>query len=315
VPPDEVDAPPGPASRELILIEQRATGESVAEWSRGLEPVELPGAQAWLQRGGAGQSAVLIVRRGDTLVGLNSPDLAPEELLQVAASLELLDLASGERAVVLEFAAIDNQTPTGYLPRADWSADGAYFNVAIPSSKVLVPEATAALYRVSAGGAVEELGSLSGSLTAGGPIEFEFSPDGAWVAYGTFDVGSLESELHLAKADGTDDRVVERFDGGHGFVGHGWSPDGTRYLYESLGQGGRIAGIDGALERFAEGLGVMGAEWTSAESFVYYAVAVDEAGLYIYRPNEPMRVVAGGLLGGPVFDVLPEAEPPAGDGR
>lgn len=97
VPPAEVDQAPRPIPEALTIVETRATDEAVMLASQGMEPVDVPGADAaWLQRGtlnpdGTGTSSVVIVRHGDALVGLNSMGLTVDELLQVAAALEVVE--------------------------------------------------------------------------------------------------------------------------------------------------------------------------------------------------------------------------------
>jgi len=75
------------------VTQQRATYEAVAQRTDPAEPVDIAGQQGWLRRGvrnadGTGtDSAALLVRDG-TLISVSSFRLSPEELVDIAASLQ-----------------------------------------------------------------------------------------------------------------------------------------------------------------------------------------------------------------------------------
>ena len=271
-----------------------------------VDVIMLAGADLYAVNADSGAVKKVVERAGAGRFAL-SPD-GKRAVLSLPQALELLDLETGERTHVLAFAPIDNATPTGYLPRADWNSDGTFFNVAIPTGRVFTADGTATLYRVSADGKVQTLGALHGSFMAGGPIEFEFSPDGTQVAYGTFDTTTQVATMHLALSDGTGDRVIDQIDRDHGLMGLGWSPDSALYIYSLLPDGGGVfARLISSGETFAAGKQVVAAKWTASDSFVY----TDGSALYLYRPGEPMRQVVGGDAGGMLFDVRPEPAAPA----
>ncbi|MHB1294384.1 MAG: LolA family protein [Anaerolineae bacterium] len=87
----------------LRIVEQRATYEIVTNWTQGAAPIAMPEGKGWVRRGaqsltGATDSAVLALRDG-TLVSLNSFTLTPEELYELAKTLQTVP---GSRAPLPE---------------------------------------------------------------------------------------------------------------------------------------------------------------------------------------------------------------------
>lgn len=93
VPPEEA-ATDAPAQRNgLSIMERRATYAWLTRWTEQAEPVLVPAGKGWLRRGvrnpdGTGSNSAVIVLRDGALISIASLGLAPEQLLQVAASLE-----------------------------------------------------------------------------------------------------------------------------------------------------------------------------------------------------------------------------------
>jgi len=62
--------------------------------------------------------------------------------------------------------------------------------------------------------------------------QLSWSPDGAWIAYGTQSLA-----LALVRPDGTEGHVVEVDTGSAGVIGPAWSPDGSAILFATLSNG------------------------------------------------------------------------------
>ncbi len=94
VPPDEASTNTQPGTHGVLVTELLADYELVRSWTDGAEPLELGGAQAWLRRGdydpttGLGSNSAALVLRGGTLISVSSFGIAPEQLLEIASSLQ-----------------------------------------------------------------------------------------------------------------------------------------------------------------------------------------------------------------------------------
>ena len=92
-----------PASAEAGLMdalqkgvqigEQKATYQSVIDWTAGADPMVVPEGKAWVRRGernvdGTGSDSAALALRDGTLISASSFLLSPEELLKIAASLQ-----------------------------------------------------------------------------------------------------------------------------------------------------------------------------------------------------------------------------------
>ncbi len=229
-------------------------------------------------------------------------------------TLALLDIGTGKLTRVLDFDAIDNRTPAGYMPVVTWSSESGTFLAVIPSRDPYAADATATVYRFALDGSSQKLGSLSGSFLLNGVVDFAISPDRAHLVYGTFDfAGSQTSALHMANIDGSDDRVIEQVDRDGGLAGLGWSPDSAHYLYSILPVNrGRIAGVDGGAEDFAPGMAVFHAEWVDASSFYFYFYGYQgtAAGYYLQRLGQAPQSVFGDVPEAGWFDYRQSQEQP-----
>ena len=129
VPPEEAAQNVMAGPHGISVQQQRATDSLVAQWTEGTESITLTAVPAWLRRGvhnadGTGSdSAVLVVRDG-TLIAVSSFQVAPEELLKVADSLQ---------AVPGGHTALANPTlPTPAAPTTATPAPTPAFNVLRP---------------------------------------------------------------------------------------------------------------------------------------------------------------------------------------
>jgi Tol biopolymer transport system component len=157
---------------------------------------------------------------------------------------------------VLEYPGVMTYSEYQYYPQPAWAADSQYLRVAIPFEDPLAePPQPVELWHVPApdfpvaGDSASDQATLLASVPAASFIRppVAFSPDLRRIVYiqRTGDPQQNLRELHLAKADGPDDKVIQtraRME----FLG--WSPDGEHYAF-SIGdpQSGVIAGVDGAL--------------------------------------------------------------------
>lgn len=97
VPLDEAATNTLPDQRGVSIIEKRADYETLRNWTDGAEPFALDGAQGWLRRGdfdpnvGTGSNSAAYVLRDGTLIAISSFTIAPEQLVQIAKSLERVE--------------------------------------------------------------------------------------------------------------------------------------------------------------------------------------------------------------------------------
>src|SRR5581483_6634523 len=81
-------------TKSISIIEKLADYELMRNWTQGAGPMDLNGVQTWVRRGDfnpntnlGGNSAVLVLRDG-TLISISSFSVTPEQLLDVAKSLQ-----------------------------------------------------------------------------------------------------------------------------------------------------------------------------------------------------------------------------------
>ncbi len=107
VPSGEAGASATAGPNGLNVIERRATYDTVSNWTLGTESIQIADAQAWLRRGvhnadGTGSDSAALVMRDGTLISVSSFNVPQEELVKVAASLQVVAGAH---------AALSNPTP------------------------------------------------------------------------------------------------------------------------------------------------------------------------------------------------------------
>ncbi|MBI2954940.1 MAG: zf-HC2 domain-containing protein [Chloroflexi bacterium] len=93
VPPDEVEKSSPDRLIGIGIVQQRATSDMINRWTQMAETVSIGNARGWLRRGvrnadGTGSNSSVLVLRDGTLVSIGSFALSPEELLEVAESLQ-----------------------------------------------------------------------------------------------------------------------------------------------------------------------------------------------------------------------------------
>lgn len=92
-PPDEAAQAVTGGPHGVTIVEQRATYNMVARWTAQATATTIAGGQGWLRRGihnadGTGSNSAAIVLRDGTLISVASFSLAPNDLIQIAASLQ-----------------------------------------------------------------------------------------------------------------------------------------------------------------------------------------------------------------------------------
>ena len=152
-----------------------------------------------------------------------------------------LDLVNADgtnyRQNVVVFPTIITYSEYTYKPRPQWSADGAYFTVAIPSADPLAADPSFTVYRISVDGAVTPLANQPGNIVFGGAIAPQIAPDGQHLVYSAGQSDGSGDVLHMLALLG--DAVGDNsFDSQMGPIGLGWSPDSQNYVYAVTPPGG-----------------------------------------------------------------------------
>jgi len=94
VPADEATTNTLPDQHGVSIIEKRADYETVRNWTDGAEAFALDGAQGWIRRGdydprvGTGSNSAAYVLRDGTLISISSFSIKPEQLVEIAKSLQ-----------------------------------------------------------------------------------------------------------------------------------------------------------------------------------------------------------------------------------
>ncbi len=152
--------------------------------------------------------------------------------------LDLINVdGSNHRQNVVTFPAITTYSEYTFKPKPQWSADGSYFTVAIPSADPMAADSSVAFYKVGADGAVTPRGTTPGNFVFGGGIQSQIAPDGAHAVFSRGDSSGGPEALHLLtlQAGAPGDNV---FATQTGAVGWGWSPDAAVYAYTVVPSGG-----------------------------------------------------------------------------
>ena len=164
--------------------------------------------------------------------------------------IDLIDVdGSNHHQNVVTFPTIVTYSEYTFKPRPQWSADGSFFTVAVPSHDPMAADSSVALYRVTAAGAATPYGTVPGNFVFGGGIQMQIAPDGAHAAFSRGDPAGGPESLHMLaiQSDALGDEV---FDTQSGAVGWGWSPDSDVYVYSV------VPTTDGGGKAYATGPGV-----------------------------------------------------------
>src|SRR5262249_3620433 len=116
-----------------------------------------------------------------------------------------------------------------------WSADGSYFTVAVPSHDPMAADSSVAFYRVTAAGAATPYGSVPGNFVFGGSIQVQLAPNGAHASYSQGDPGGGPESLHMLtiQSDSLGNDVFATQSGPRGW---GWGTDSDVYVFSAGGK-------------------------------------------------------------------------------
>ena len=229
--------------------------------------------------------------------------------------LDLIDAdGSNHLANVVDFPLIVTYSEYTFKPRPQWSADGSYFTVAIPSADPMAADSSVAFHRVTAAGAATAAGTVPGNFVFGGNIQMQLAPDGAHAVYSRHGAADGPQELHLLTIQsGALGNTV--FDTQVSPIGWGWSPDASVYVYSvvpSAGGGKAYAtgpGVE-APHAFAQDLtAVKDLHWVNGNTVVFLG-QVSGSPWTLYRQitgGEPgaLQTLVLGLTEQTTFDVRP----------
>jgi Tol biopolymer transport system component len=218
-----------------------------------------------------------------------------------------LDLVNADgsnyRQNVISFPSILTYSEYTYKPTPQWSADGTFFNVSIPSPDPMAADARTDLYRVGVDGIVQPLTSLPVNTVFGGNVNPPlFAPNGRFVMYSLGQPDGTGEVLHLLELL-PEGGVGERTMGPTLFLrGYGWSPDSSYFAYSvtpdgAPGQGYVTGTAVESVQPWANGLTVVRAlEWENATTLVFLGNIGPRDTWSLYRQvlgAEPVLLASG----------------------
>jgi hypothetical protein len=217
--------------------------------------------------------------------------------------LDLVNADGGNyRQGVITFPSIITYSEYTYKPLPQWSADGAFFNVVIPSFDPMAADAFADFYYIGVDGIVTSRAHVSANVVFGGALNPpRFSPDGQFAAYSQGQADGSGEVLHLLefRPDGSLGDLP--FDPQPGLQGWGWSPDSRSFAYtiipgSTAGQGYVTGTAPGSVQPFATGLTSLHTlEWIDPATLVFLG-QINFGGWSIYRQvlgAEPTLLASG----------------------
>jgi len=229
--------------------------------------------------------------------------------------IDLLDATGPQRHKdVITFPAIVTYSEYAYKPHVQWSADGSYFTVGVPTQDPMAANAAITFYRVNADGTVKLLGSHPGNYVFGGSIPPQIAPDGAHVVYTQVNPAGGPEALHMLtiQSDALGDNA---FDSQSSVGGWGWSPDSQVYVYDDVpgSGGGHLYATGPGVETphvFVDNLsGLKDLRWVNGNTVVFLG-KIGEGAWTLYRQTtggKPAAVetLLVGLSDQAAFDVSP----------
>jgi Tol biopolymer transport system component len=172
--------------------------------------------------------------------------------------LTLVDAKSGKGKTVFSFPASPGKN--GYDNQVSWAADSKAAYVAIPTGDYGTPTPPNGikLYRVSAGGAVKEVGEVDATHVF-------WSPTASAMAYVRYlDETMAKNELYVANADGSQSQLYASMNEG-AFIS--WSPKGTHFLYQDNFQI-FVGALGQAAKKLANATSIVNARWISESTIL-----------------------------------------------
>ncbi len=173
-------------------------------------------------------------------------------------NLSLVDARTGKGKTLLTFPASPGKN--GYDNQVVWTPDSKTAWVAIPTADygTPVPPNGTKLYRVSAGGDVKDVAEIDA-------VQVNWSPTAATMVYTRYTDETLATnELYVANVDGSQPQLYATTTQGE-FIG--WSPKGSRFLYQDnfqvfVGAAGQVA------KRLANFTSMVSPRWISETQIV-----------------------------------------------
>ena len=215
---------------------------------------------------------------------------------------------------VIKFPTIITYSEYTYKPHPQWSADGTYFSVAIPSADPMAADSSVSIYKISVDGTVAPKTKQPGNFVFGGRIAPQIAPNGQSVVFSRGDTSGGPDVLHMLTIQ-SGAAADNAFDTQAGPVGWGWSPDSQVYAYTVVPSGGAGKGYatGPGVEKphaFADHLtAVNDLRWVNGNTVVFLG-QISGGGWALYRQTtgaDPSAVqsVVTGLTDSATMDVLP----------
>jgi hypothetical protein len=215
-----------------------------------------------------------------------------------------LDLVNADgsnyRQNVIKFPNIITYAEYTYKPQPQWSADGTFFTVAIPSADPMAADSSVSIYKIGVDGTVEPKAKQPGNFVFGGRVGPQIAPNGQYVAFSRGNSGGGPDVLHMLTIQSG---VVgdNSFDTQTGPVGWGWSPDSTHYAYSAIpdaaaGKGFVTSTAAGSVQPLIANLtGIHALQWLDGANVVFIA-QIGNGGWSLFRQAlgaQPQKLADG----------------------
>jgi hypothetical protein len=198
-------------------------------------PGEYINADLWTVQADTG-ALVPVLPAGQAGAFAASPD-GTTIAISRGTGLDLINVdGSNHKPNVVTFPLIVTYSEYTFKPRPQWSTDGSYFTVAIPSHDPMAADASVTFYKVGTDGTATTYNTVPGNFVFGG-LQPQIAPSGGYAVYSRNDPAGGPDMLHmLTIGPGTPEDTV--FDTQPSPAGWGWSPDSAVYAYSVVPSGG-----------------------------------------------------------------------------
>lgn len=202
----------------------------------------------------------------------------------------------------LPFESIITYSEYTYKPTVYWSPDSAFFSVLVPSKDPLAADSSGSIYRVGVDGSINLRSNPAGNFVFGAG-SYSISPDGKWLASGSYDTSSQYS-LRISATDGGISSPVATAQGLNGLA---WSMDSSQFAYaistsDTSGSLDSIS-LDGVTSDLASVGRVTSARWLDGSSLVYLTLDGSGWKLWFASSGNGSSLVASGVGSDVQFDL------------
>lgn len=256
----------------------------------------------WLVDFSSGSRSQLLASGEGGLFSL-SPD-RQYVAVSLGTSINLYSVAGGDLNAItrLPFESILTYSEYAYKPTVYWSPDSTFFSVLIPSKDPLAADTSGSIFRVGVDGSINLLSTQAGNFVFGAG-SYSISPDGNWLASGSYDTSSQYS-LRISATDGGISSPVATAQGLNGLA---WSADSRQFAYavatsDTSGSLHSVS-LDGTITDLASAGRVISAGWLDGSSLVYLTLDGSGWKLWFASPGGSASLVSSGAGSNVQFDL------------